>query len=118
LGKKNGIQAKVLLLAPPSAETIKQRPDLSGKSGNGDSHIMPVVGDNAIDFTVRQFPGQNRSYDQPLITKLNQVKQIYNKLGGYFTDKPEWFNDGESYYFGEYESMPSFFDISFPDDLM
>jgi hypothetical protein len=83
----NGIEAKIITFAPPSAEFIKQNPKFKGKSGEGDGHIMPIVNDQAIDFTVRQF-GVNRPYQNPLITPLNNIKSIYSKFG-YFTNKPE-----------------------------
>ena len=117
--KQNGIKADVLLLAPPSAETIKNRPELKGKSGEGDSHIMPVVDGNAIDFTVRQFPAQRgRPYDKPLITPIGNVEKVYKQIGGYYTDAPEYFGTGTPYYLGPWSGMPSFFNKNFSDELM
>lgn len=114
----NNIPTQVLSLAPPSAETIKQRPNLRGKSGEGDGHIMPVVNGQAIDFTVRQF-GVNRSYENPLITPISQVKQVYNKIGGYFTDAPEWFLGGKTHYLGPWSAMPSsIMNMDFGDEVL
>ena len=115
---QNGIHADVLLLAPPSQETINQRPDLKGKSGSGDSHIMPVVNGQAIDFTVRQFPGQTRKYNQPLITPVNEVPSLYKRIGGYYTDAPDYFKTGTPFYLGPWSGLPRFFDKNFPDELM
>ncbi len=92
----NGIETKVITFAPPSAKFIKQNPKFKGKSGEGDGHIMPIVNDQAIDFTIRQF-GINRPYQNPLITPLNNIKSVYSKFG-YYTDAPEWFNGGKSYW--------------------
>ena len=116
--KQNGIKADVLLLAPPSADTVKQRPDLKGKSGEGDSHIMPVVDGSAIDFTARQFPGQTRSYNDPLITPIGSVPNVYKKIGGYYTDAPDYFETGTPFYLGPWSGLPSFFNKNFADELM
>ena len=50
---QNGIKARVILLVPPSPEMIKKHPEMGGKGGQGDAHIMPVVNNDAIDFTAR-----------------------------------------------------------------
>jgi len=113
----NGIEAKIITFAPPSAEFIKQNPKFKGKSGEGDGHIMPIVNDQAIDFTVRQF-GVNRPYQNPLITPLNNIKSIYSKFG-YFTNKPEWFDGGKTYWVGSLSSIPSdIFNQDFGDEIL
>ena len=111
----NGIHAEVLHLAPPSAEFVKMNPQFKGKSGKGDSHMMPVVNGYAIDFTVRQF-GINRPYKNPLITPLNGVKSVYGKFG-YYTDSPDWFNGGKSFYLGPWYSIPTV-KKGFQDEIM
>jgi len=116
--KDNGVQANVMLLAPPSTEVIEQRPELKGKSGTGDSHIMPIVAGQTIDFTARQFPGVSATYEKPLIMPLNQAKSYYEKVGGYFTDAPEYFNGGQTSYVGSWDGLPSYFNKSFSDELM
>lgn len=115
---KNRIKADVLLLAPPSAKTIAERPELKGKSGEGDSHVMPVVNGHAIDFTARQFPGQTRPYNKPLITPIGSVPSVYKKIGGYYTDAPDYFETGTPYYLGPWNGIPSFFNKNFADELM
>jgi len=113
----NSIETKVIIFAPPSAEFIKQNSKFKGKSGEGDSHIIPVVNNQAIDFTVRQF-GVNRPYQNPLITPLSNIKSVYNKFG-YFTDAPEWFDGGKSYWIGPLSSIPSeIFNQEFGDEIL
>lgn len=102
--KQNNIPAQVLILAPPDPELVKAGKAPKGKSGEGDSHIMPVVNDKAIDFTVRQF-GVSRPYENPLITPISQTKQVYGKIGGYYTYFPDWFNNGQTYYLGTFEGQ-------------
>jgi hypothetical protein len=102
--KQNNIPAKVLLLAPPDPELIKAGKAPAGRSGEGDSHIMPVVNDEAIDFTVRQFDVK-RPYENPLITPISKTKQVYRNLGGYYTYAPDWFNNGKTYYLGSFEGQ-------------
>ena len=92
--EKNNIEAKAVHLAPPSKEFVKNNPQFKGKSGEGDSHIMPVVKGYAIDFTARQF-GINRPYENPLITPIDQLKTVYGQFG-YYTDTPDWFAGGKS----------------------
>jgi len=111
--RKNGMQAQVLHLAPPSAEFLQKNPQFRGKSGEGDSHIMPVMNGYALDFTARQF-GLKRDYDDPLITPIGQVESIYSKFG-YFTDNPEWFHGGKSFYLGPLEST---LDAGFADEIL
>ena len=113
--KKNGIQAQVLHLAPPSAEFVQKNPQFKGKSGEGDSHIMPVINGYAVDFTARQF-GLNRPYSNPLITPISQVESVYGKFG-YYTNNPDWFNGGKSFHLGSWESMPTI-DTSFQDETL
>ena len=106
----------VILLAPPSKEFVKKNPEFKGKSGLGDSHIMPVINDVAIDFTVRQF-GLPNKFDNPLITPLDKLKSIYRKFG-YYTDAPKWMN-GKSDWRGKWDSIPfSWFDKNFSDEKL
>ena len=113
----NGIEAKIITFAAPSAEFIKQNPKFKGKSSEGDGHIMPIVNDQAIDFTVRQF-GVNRPYQNPLITPLNNIKSVYSKFG-YFTNKPEWFDGGKTHWVGSLSSIPSdIFNQDFGDEIL
>jgi len=102
--KQNNIPAQVLLLAPPDPELIMQGKAPKGKSGEGDSHIMPVVNNKAIDFTVRQF-GVNIPYENPLITPTSETERVYRNLGGYYTYAPDWFNNGQTYYLGSFEGQ-------------
>ena len=102
--KQNNIPAQVLILAPPNPELVKAGKAPKGKSGEGDSHIMPVINNDAIDFTVRQF-GVSRPYENPLITPISQTKQVYGKIGGYYTYAPDWFNNGQTYYIGPFEAQ-------------
>ena len=102
--KQNNIPVQVLILAPPDPELINARKAPAGKSGEGDSHIMPVVNDKAIDFTVRQF-GVNRLYENPLITPTSETERVYRNLGGYYTYAPDWFNNGQTYYLGSFEGQ-------------
>jgi hypothetical protein len=115
--EQNKIPAQVISLAPPSAEFVKQNPKFKGKSGEGDGHIMPVVNNNAIDFTVRQF-GINRPFENPLVTPVANLQSVYGKFG-YFTDRPEWFLGGKSYWMGPLRSIPSaIFNQNFGDELL
>lgn len=118
--KQNGINANVLNLAPPNSDVIRKRPELRGRSGDGDGHIMPVVDGYGIDFTARQFPNMNTPYENPLITPLSKIKDVYRKIGGYFTDTPDWFMNGKSsYYLGSWESQPSsIMSQDFGDELL
>jgi hypothetical protein len=95
---------RVLHLSPPSAKVVSSRPELRGKSGTGDSHIMPVVNGDAIDFTARQF-GVSNQFNNPLVTPLSRVKGVYSKIGGYFTDKPDDFYDGKDMYLGDWDGV-------------
>lgn len=117
--QQNDVETRVLILAPPSSEVIYKRPQLIGKSGQGDGHMMPVVQSQAIDFTVRQFPGMNQPYEQPLITPLSRVKAVYEKIGGYFTDAPDWFLGGKSHYLGTWAQIPpDIADLNFGDEIL
>jgi len=113
--ESNGMQAQALHLAPPSAEFLQKNPQFKGKSGTGDSHIMPVINGYAVDFTARQF-GMNRPYNNPLITPISQVQSVYGKFG-YYTDSPDWFNGGKSSHLGSWKSMPTI-DTNFQDDIL
>ena len=115
--EQNKIPAQVISLAPPGAEFIKKNPQFQGKDGQGDGHIMPIVNDNAIDFTVRQF-GIDRPFENPLVTSTNSLPAVYGKFG-YFTDKPEWFLGGKSHWIGTLKSMPSeIFNHNFGDEIL
>jgi len=115
--EQNKIPAQVISLAPPSAEFIKKNPQFKGKSGQGDGHIMPVVDGNAIDFTVRQF-GITKSFENPLVTPTNSLPAVYGRFG-YFTDKPEWFLGGKSYWMGPLSSIPNkIFNQNFSDEML
>lgn len=101
--KNKGFEPDVLLLAPPSKEVVKKNPSLKGKSGDGDSHIFAIVDGYGIDFTANQFPG----IDNPLkITPENQIKSIYSKIGGYYSDAPEWFEGGKTSVKTKWASLP------------
>lgn len=113
--ESNGMQAEALHLAPPSAEFIKQNPTLAGKSGSGDSHIMPVINGYAVDFTARQF-GLDRPYNNPLITPIKDVEQVYRRFG-YYTDSPSWFDGGKSSYVGKWKAIPTM-DTNFDDEIL
>jgi hypothetical protein len=113
--ESNGMQAQALHLAPPSAEFIQKNPKFKGKGGAGDSHIMPVINGYAVDFTARQF-GLNKPYNDPLITPIGQVESVYQKFG-YYTDKPDWFGGGNSFYLGSWKSMPTI-DTNFGDETL
>ena len=90
-------EPKVIWLAPP--KDIKKFP---GKSGQGDAHIMPIVGNDAIDFTAKQF-GVNQI---PFITPMSKVKQVYNKIGGYYTDAPDWVPGKTTHIIGTFNGLP------------
>jgi len=95
---------QVIHLAKPHDDVVAQRPELRGKSGTGDSHMMPVVNNDAIDFTARQF-NQPNQFNSPLVTPLSSIKQVYNKIGGYFTYKPESFYGGKDMYIGPWSGL-------------
>ena len=118
--EQNNILTEVITFAPPSAEFIKKNPQFQGKDGQGAGHIMPIVNDNAIDFTVRQF-GVSRTFENPLVTPTGSLSAVYGKFG-YFTDKPEWFSKhagGKSYWIGALNSIPSeIFDQNFGDEIL
>lgn len=105
---------KVVHLVGPHADVVAKRPELKGKSGTGDSHIMPIVNNEAIDFTARQF-GQSNQFNNPLVTPLSSIKQVYQKIGGYFTDKPEWFYGGKDMYIGPWSGVQI---GSFADEIL
>lgn len=112
---QNGIKARVILLVPPSPEMIKKHPEMGGKGGQGDAHIMPVVNNDAIDFTARQF-GFPNTFDNPLITPIQGLKATYQPKG-YFTDSPEW-NNGKPFYIGPWEGMPDWMGRDFTDERL
>ena len=114
--QQNKIPVQVILLAPPSGEFLEKHPQYKGSTGEGNTHIMPVIDNNAIDFTARQF-GINRPFDNPLVTPVNNLPQVYGKFG-YFTDKPEWFKN-KSYWQGPLSSVPNdIFDNNFKDEIL
>jgi len=115
--EQNNIPTEVITFAPPSAEFVQKNPQLKGKSGQGDGHIMPIVNGNAIDFTIRQF-GVNRPFDNPLVTPVSNIKSVYSKFG-YFTDTPDWFLNGKTHWRGPLKSIPStIFNQDFGDELL
>ena len=114
---ENNIKTEVINLAPPSAEFIKNNPKLKGKSGSGDGHIMPILNGNTIDFTVRQF-GVNKPFEEPLVTPLSNLKSVYSKFG-YFTDAPNWFLGGKSFWKGPLNNIPNdIFNQDFGDEIL
>jgi hypothetical protein len=104
--EQNKIPTQVVSLAPPSADFIAKNPQFKGKSGTGDSHIMPIVNGDAIDFTVRQF-GVERPFENPLVTSTatDNLQSVYGKFG-YFTDNPDWFPGGKSHWIGALNAIP------------
>jgi hypothetical protein len=99
--KNKGFEPDALLLAPP--KDIKKFP---GKSGDGDSHIFSIVDGFSIDFTANQFPGVS----EPLkITPESQIPSEYKKIGGYYTNYPEWFEDGKTSLKAKFNSLPQWF---------
>lgn len=108
--KSKEIDVIVLWLAPPHPKVVEKRPELRSKKNpeeGGDAHIMPVVNNDAVDFTARQF-GVNAPFEKPLITPISQVKQVYGRIGGYFTDAPEWFMGGKTHYLGPIDGISKY----------
>lgn|GEM_PF-3127324 len=101
--KNKGFEPDVLLLAPPAKEVVKKNPALKGKSGDGDSHIFAIVDGYGIDFTANQFPGVKNALK---ITPESQIKSQYKKIGGYYTDAPEWFEGGKSSLKTKWSGLP------------
>ena len=104
LKKNKGFEPDVLLLAPPSAEVVKKNPELKGKSGDGDSHIFAIVDGYGVDFTANQFPGIS---DSLKITPENKIPGEYKKIGGYFTDYPDWFENGKTSLKTKWANLPT-----------
>jgi hypothetical protein len=101
LKKNKDIEPDVLLLAPP--KDIKKFP---GKSGEGDAHIFSIVNGYGLDFTADQFPG----VQNPLkITPENQIESEYKKIGGYFTNSLDWFNNGKYFIKSKISQLPQWF---------
>ncbi len=101
-----GFEPDVILLAPP--KDIKTFP---GKSGDGDSHIFSIINGYAIDFTAKQFDS-----NQPLIKIIpeSQIISEYEKLGGYFTSCPDWFENGKSTFIkSKFNNLPYWFSKEF-----
>jgi hypothetical protein len=49
------------------------------------------------------------------VTPLSSIKQVYRKIGGYFTDKPESFYGGKDMYIGSWSGLQI---GSFADEYM
>jgi len=96
-----GFEPDVILLAPP--KDIKKYP---GKSGDGDSHIFSIINGYGIDFTANQFPGVSRSLK---ITNENQIEFEYNKIGGYYTNFPDWFDNRKTFIISKIGQLPQWF---------
>lgn len=105
LKKNKKFEPDVLLLAPP--KDIKKFP---GKSGDGDSHIFAIIGGFGVDFTANQFPGVS----EPLkITPESQIPSEYKKIGGYYTDFPDWFEGGKTSLKTKWNNLPNWMKKSF-----
>jgi len=115
--EQNKIPTQVVLLAPPSADSIAKNPQFKGKSGTGDAHIMPIVNGDAIDFTFRQFDVK-RPFENPLVTSTDKLQSVYSKFG-YFTDNPDCFPEGKSLWIGAWNAIPKkILDQNFDDELL
>ena len=101
LKNNKGMEPEIILLAPP--KDIKKFP---GKSGTGDSHIFAIVNGYGLDFTAKQFPGVTDAFK---ITPENQIESEYKKIGGYFTDYPDWFNNGKTFIKTKINQLPQWF---------
>jgi hypothetical protein len=99
--KNKNFEPDVILMAPP--KDIKKYP---GKSGEGDAHIFAIVNRYGIDFTANQFNGVN---DPLKITEENKIKSEYKKIGGYFTNFPEWFENGKTSIKTKIGQLPKWF---------
>jgi hypothetical protein len=105
LKKNKKFEPDALLLAPP--KDIKKYP---GKSGDGDSHIFAIIDGYGVDFTANQFPG----ISEPLkITPENKIPTEYKKIGGYYTNSPDWFEGGRTSIKTKWNNLPSWMQKSF-----
>ena len=108
--KNKGFEPIALLLAPP--KDIKMFP---GKSRDGDSHIFSIIDGYGVDFTADQFPGVS----EPLkITFENQIPSEYKKIGGYYTNYPEWFEAGKTFLKTKFNNLPQWFHDGFKQDIV
>lgn len=99
--KNKGFEPEALLLAPP--KDIKKFP---GVSGDGDSHIFSIIDGYAIDFTATQF---NSNQPDIKITTDSKIKSEYEKIGGYYTLYPDWFENGKTAIKSKIGSLPKWF---------
>jgi hypothetical protein len=99
LKKNKKFEPEVLLLAPP--KDIKKYP---GKSGEGDAHIFTIIDGYGIDFTANQFPGISESLK---ITPENEIPTEYKKIGGYYTNSPDWFEGGKTSIKTKWNNLPN-----------
>ena len=97
-----GLKPETMNLAPPSQGMLDKRPELL-QDGQGAGHIFPVVNGYGIDFTATQFPGIT---EIPLITPVSQIPSLYKRIGGYFTDAPEWM-DNRTSWLGPWDKIPA-----------
>ena len=99
--ENKGFEPIALLLAPP--KDIRKFP---GKSGDGDSHIFAIIDGFGVDFTTNQFSG----ISEPLkITPESQIPSEYKKIGGYYTDFPDWFENGKTAIKRKFNNLPQWF---------
>lgn len=95
------INPDVLLLATP--KDIKKFP---GKSGDGDSHIFTILDGFGVDFTANQFPGVS----EPLkVTPESKIPSEYKRIGGYYTNFPDWFEGGKTAIKAKFSNLPKWF---------
>jgi hypothetical protein len=80
---------------------LDKRPELL-QDGQGAGHIFPMLNGYGIDFTATQFPNVNQV---PLITPVSQIPSVYKRIGGYFTDAPEWMGS-RTYWQGPWDDIP------------
>ena len=99
--QNKGIEPDVLLLAPP--KNIEKFP---GVSGDGDSHIFSILNGFGIDFTAKQF---DLSQPDIKITPESDIESQYKKIGGYYTNYPDWFEDGETFIKSKIGKLPKWF---------
>jgi hypothetical protein len=97
-----GLKPETMNLAPPSQGMLDKRSELL-QDGQGAGHIFPVVNGYGIDFTATQFPGIT---EIPLITPVSQIPSLYKRIGGYFTDAPEWM-DNRTSWLGPWDKIPA-----------
>ena len=95
------INPDVLLLAPP-----KDIENFPGKSGHGDSHIFTILDGFGVDFTANQFPGVSQALK---ITPESNIPAVYKRIGGYYTDSPDWFEKGKTSLKTKFDNLPKWF---------